>query len=1166
MSHEQPLREPVDELRTSDDSQGAFAAERDSRPVTHGQTAQRSEMEARISDFDWSTSPIGPRDSWSPTLRTVVRLMLDSPQPSLLWWGPEYISLYNDTYVPVLGTKHPRALGQPCRECWSEIWPVIRPLIDTPYSGGSPTWIEDFVLELRRHDFLEECHFTVSYSAVRDDTVPGGIGGVLATVQEITEKVLAERRVVALRDLAARVGEAKTAHEACAIAAETLRAHARDLPFALFYLLDAGGRRAELAGAAGVAPGEAISPHTLDLGDDAGGFLTGERLEPQTLQVVEGLAERFDVIPRGPWSDPPHTGVVLAIPSSLSGELAGFLAVGLSPRSRLDDKYRAFLELLRMQVASAIANARAYEAERQRAEALAELDRAKTTFFSSISHEFRTPLTLMLGPTEDLLAGAQGPLEPAQRAQLELVRRSELRLQRLVNALLDFARIEAGRIEASYEPVDLAALTQDISSSFRSAIERAGLRFVVDCPPLGEPVFVDREMWERIVLNLLSNALKFTFDGAIEVSLRAQESAVELVVCDTGVGIRPEDLPYLFQRFHRVEGTRARTHEGSGIGLALAQELARLHGGTIQVKSRHGLGTSFSVTIPRGSEHLPGERISGVRAIAEAGRARTPFVEEALRWLPEDQPAVDGDGRSPADGDGRSLVSAEDWTRAPADLRRILVVDDNADMREYLRRILAERWLVETAGDGATALELATKRPPDLVLADVMMPTLDGFGLLHALRASPPTSAIPIVMLSARAGEESRVDALAAGADDYLVKPFSARELVARVAAHLRLAQARSREVRAEQAAVLALIARAPVPICVFHGEDLVYEIANQRYHELAGRSDLVGRRLVEVFPEASLQGVGERTFPEILRHAMRSGEPFSAAEVPVRLMRHGVERVGYYSVVWTPLGPPGVPAERLMGMSTDVTEQVLARRGAAEAERQIQETLSLRLDFLTGAAHELRTPLTTLGLQADGLLHILGQASWDDALAQRCLPRAEKVRAQADRLERLIEDIVDAVDLRRETVKLEPVPLDLADVARAVVERVQSEAKRGEIHLSAEAAAGSWDRRRLEQILTRLLSNAVKFGSGQSIEVEVRSAPTSARVVVQDRGIGIAFEDQERIFDRFVRVAPPTQFGGFGLGLWVVRELAEAMGGSVRVESQPQVGARFIVELPRGP
>src|SRR5690606_21615860 len=208
-----------------------------------------------------------------------------------------------------------------------------------------------------------------------------------------------------------------------------------------------------------------------------------------------------------------------------------------------------------------------------------------------------------------------------------------------------------------------------ISSSFRSAIERAGLRFVVDCPPLGEPVFVDREMWERIVLNLLSNALKFTFDGAIEVSLRAQESAVELVVCDTGVGIRPEDLPYLFRRFHRVEGTRARTHEGSGIGLALAQELARLHGGTIQVKSRHGLGTSFSVTIPRGSEHLPGERISGVRAIAEAGRARTPFVEEALRWLPEDQPAVDGDGRSPADGDGRSLVSAEDWTRAPADLR-----------------------------------------------------------------------------------------------------------------------------------------------------------------------------------------------------------------------------------------------------------------------------------------------------------------------------------------------------------------------------------------------------------------------------------------------------------------------------------------------------------------
>ncbi len=361
---------------------------------------------------------------------------------------------------------------------------------------------------------MEEGHFTVAYSPVPDETSPRGIGGVVATVHEISGTVFGERRVAALRDLGSRAGEAKTAEQACAIAAETLGAYGKDLPFVLLYLIDAKGTSAKLAGAAGVAEGEDISPASVELGESRGvGWPLAEARRREAMTVVDGLAARFSKVPPGPWSDPPETAIVTPIPSSKAHEPAGLLVAGVSSRLRLDEHYRDFFELLRTQLATAIGNARAYEEEKKRSEALAEIDRAKTAFFSNVSHEFRTPLTLMLGPVEDLLARSHTDLSPAATGQLELVHRNGLRLLRLVNTLLDFSRIEAGRVRAAFQATDLASFTADLASVFRAAVERAGLRLLVDCPPLSEPVFVDRDMWEKIVLNLLSNAFKFTFEG-----------------------------------------------------------------------------------------------------------------------------------------------------------------------------------------------------------------------------------------------------------------------------------------------------------------------------------------------------------------------------------------------------------------------------------------------------------------------------------------------------------------------------------------------------------------------------------------------------------------------------------------------------------------------------
>jgi len=755
------------------------------------------ETGALIRSMDWARTPIGPISGWSQSLRMMVNFLLANRFPLLLWWGPEYVSIYNDAYRPILGTKHPRAMGLPVRECWSEIWHILQPLIDTPFNGGPATWMEDIALEIKRHGFVEETHFTIAYSPVPDETAPRGIGGVLATVHEITEKVVAERRVVILRDLGARAADAKTADEACRVAAGVIASHAKDLPFALLYLVDQDGKQARLAAAAGVTEGEAISPLTLRLDGDTptSPWPLTEAIRCEETIVVEHLGRRFRSLPAGPWFDPPHCAVVVPVRANKAHEVAALLVAGVSPRLRLDHLYRSFFDLVAAQIATSIANARAYEEERKRAEALAEIDRAKTAFFSNVSHEFRTPLTLMLGPIEDALNDRMNLLPDRQQKRLDLAHRNSLRLLKLVNSLLDFARIEAGRIDANFEPTDLSKLTAALASNFESATQKAGLEFVMKCEPLSQPVYIDRSMWEKIVLNLISNAFKFTLSGGITVEVKEDRDGAQLFVRDTGTGIPPHELPRLFERFHRVAGQESRSFEGSGIGLALIHELVKLHGGSIEVESEVGRGTTFKVSVPLGSSHLPQERIQSAHQLPSTALRAQAYVEEALRWLPdsvEEALSDRGEDIEPL------LISL------PSNVH-VLIADDNADMRDYLKRLLGTRWDVEAVADGQAALAAIRANKPDLVLTDVMMPNMDGFGLLREIRADPQLRELPVVMLSARAREEARVEGLQAGANDYLIKPFSARELIARLSTNLELARVRkvSQKAIRDEAALL---------------------------------------------------------------------------------------------------------------------------------------------------------------------------------------------------------------------------------------------------------------------------------------------------------------------------------------------------------------------------
>ena len=1154
--------------------------------------AGSGEVRALMRSRDWDATPLGSPARWPSTLRAVVGVMLTSRFAMWMAWGPELTFLCNDAYLPTVGVKRDWVIGSRSDKVWAEIWPDIGPRIAHVLSTGEATWDEALLLYLERRGFAEETYHTFSYSPLADDA--GRNAGMLCVVAEVTEKVIGERQLATLRDLGSRLAAASTRAEVMASVEVCLAEEPRDLPFALAYLVESGGKEAALTAAHGLKRNALAAPPVITLdGRDPFWPLDVAAAGPALVSVPrEAVANlRLDH-----WQQPPNQALIAPIVSAQGGSPLGFLVAGLNSHRAANADYRGFVELLAGQVSAAIVRADDFERARARVEALAEIDRAKTAFFSNVSHEFRTPLTLMLGPLEDALAEAEA-LPEDQRQRLDVAHRNALRLLRLVNSLLDFSRIESGRVQASYRPTDLGALTADLAASFRSATDKVGLGLIVDTPSLSEPVYVDRDMWEKVVLNLLSNAFKFTFHGEIAVELREAQGQARLTVRDTGTGIPQAELPKLFDRFHRVENARGRSFEGSGIGLALVQELVRLHGGQISVASELDRGSAFTVSIPLGSSHLPAERVG-----ADLGEAPTrvnaqSYVEGALRWLP-------GEAGEALLDSGATQFIRQDLMGVAAPLSdsgaHILLADDNADLRSYISRLLAERgYEVTSAADGEAALDAIRRRRPNLVVTDVMMPQLDGFGLLRAIREDPALRDLPVIVLSARAGEELRSRASRRAPTTISRNPFQpasswrgSRPISrSRGSGERRWRPFRSSEAIAREQAErvqLALDAGAIIGTWVWDipNDRLIADERFARSFNLSPEECRAGLPLAKVM--ASIHEEDQPGVARSIADALQSGGAYRC-EYRVRQQDGGYRWVEANGRV--DMGPDGAPI-RFPGILINVDH----RRAIETALREMNEDLERRIQSAIAERESVEEALRqavkmeALGQLTGGIAHdfnnLLTIVIGNVDMARRALANSEVSRAGramdnaqkgAERAAALTQRLL-AFSRRQ---PLAPKPIDVDRLVAGMGDLLHRAL--GEIvELEAVSTAGLWrveaDPNQLEATILNLVVNARDaMPEGGKLTIETANvrldeqysaahaevAPGSyVLLAVTDTGHGMSREVLSKALDPFFTTKGIGR--GTGLGLSMAYGFVKQSGGHLKIYSEEGQGTTVKIYLPR--
>lgn len=1098
-----------------------------------------------IRSMDWSKTPLGPVQSWPQSLRTTISICLSSNFPTSIVWGEDMVQIYNDSYRPICGDAHPGSLGAKFWDTWESARPAVGAIIAKAQTG-SGSYLENLRMFLERKGYIEEAFMTFSFSPISNEQ--GEIGGLFHPITETTDRMLHARRTGVLRELGTRLNEAKTMADIYQAASHDVESYQLDLPYLAFYEWE--GEHAKLIVSYGITPEQLLGfeQATMDSLGISPFLLSALEIKHSE---VESSAETL-----GPYPELPQCAIIL--PFALPGQSRslGFAVAAVSSRRALDEAYRSFYENLSQTYSAAISSVHALEQEQKRAEALAEIDRAKTNFFSNISHELRTPLTLMLGPIEDQLL--RSDVDSEERQKFDLIYRNGKRLRKLVNSLLDFSRIEAGRLHAKFSAGNLVQYSSDIASIFRSTVEKAGLSLDIESFEASESVYFDAEMWERIMLNLLSNAYKYTLNGSIKLSFEETPETLSVLVSDSGIGIPEQDLPKLFERFHRVEGARGRTYEGTGIGLSLVRQLMKIQGGDISVVSVEGQGTTFKATLMKGREHFNPEQIVDEKDRHDFSSDALLFLEEAESWQSAGQEAFEIKRERSFDAGSFKDPSLVDHNQT------VLIVDDNSDMRHYVAGFLSKYFNVLVADNGDSAFAIAKEGKVNLVLSDVMMPGLNGFELLQAIRSHADIKELPVILLSARAGEEAKLEGLREGANDYLVKPFSSRELIARVASTLQISSMREEtaSLRANSNERLrSTFAQAAVGMVVLDLNANILD-ANTKFAEITGYS-------IDELKSMSVETLNK---PEDwASNALQIADTLSGRTHGFVVEKQLIRKDGTLCWVQNSISPVRNSAgeiDSLIVVSEDIRirkESELVARDALHEAEKANRTKSM---FLANMSHEIRTPLGII----QGYIDLLN--------ASQILPEEQQgwidiAKRNAQQLGIIIDDILDLSRVEADRIELHKTRFELMEFFQDIQSTFahKAEEKGLKLAISCENASGlsiTTDRNRLRQILVNVIGNSIKFTFKGQVTLKYGFEKLghdrerhSFRVL--DSGIGMSRDDQLKLFQPFSQADATINrsFGGTGLGLALSRNLAQLMGGQLRIlYSSPNEGSEFELEL----
>ncbi|KAI5449034.1 hypothetical protein NCC49_005647, partial [Naganishia albida] len=922
------------------------------------------------------------------------------------------------------------------------------------------------------------------------------------------------------------------------------------------------------------------------------------------------------------WERLPQSAVVIPLSQKSSKIPNAVLIIGLNIHRPWNETYREWISTLRLTLGDVLAAVKAFELEsiqRDKAKALAD---AMSNFLSNAAHELKSPLTLLVGPMEDIVNTTK---DNYTRKLARTARKTCGRLTRLVSSLMDYSKLEAGKLTGTYRPLPVGGLTWDLATVFEGlpAVTSGRIKLNIDCQQnhVGQSAFIDVDFWEKIVSNLMSNAFKYTREGSVSIRVRYTQDSCILSVSDTGIGIPQEDVGLVTQRFHRVE-TSAGYAEGTGIGLAYTAELIKLHGGRLDVQSctaeesRNGShGSTFTVTIPLGYDHLDRNSVDLDSSFTfESGHYGRSLVDAECQNNSDSTESTLSDA-----GSSSVLIRGIDPSTLffkPDDI--LLICDDNHDLREYIANLFTPFVRVEQARDGLEGLEIALRVRPTLILSDVSMPRMSGTELLSRVKNSKTLEFTPVILITAKAGEDDRVDGILQGADDYMAKPFQSREVIARVNMQMMIGKKRrelEQKYLEKNAEMDTIASYSPVGIARTSPEGSFY-YCNSAWFALSG-----------IEPVLPVKDWSPYVVDEDLQQLSDEWFAFLAGEDKEITMEWRWKNGNAVQGRFVRLDLVNPKLGGTIGCVTDITprkrDEVLQqerlaverlRREEAEAERRQQELL------IDVTSHELRNPISAV-LQCSMLIsqdllqlrtqvedHVKQQLPFlpgqeTIGLLNECLDAAESVYECGLSQSRICDDVLSLGKLQLDKLQVFPIESDISKEISKLIGIFSVEMRKLGITLVHNLGSGvqafpkiRMDPVRFGQCATNLLSNSIKFTATSEIKniwLDIDISPYApvdgsclrperdwrpedvqedlyVYVSVRDTGPGLTEASLHKLFKRFAQASNETHtvFGGSGLGLFVTRRLTELMGGRIEVDSKLGEGSifRFFIKVGKIP